>query len=104
MIAAAARDVRARIAAVFGIADVAEILLCPSGTDAMLTATVLLAAERPEISLTVILPNAAETGSGVPVAASGRCFSAADEQRPPLMGDDDRDSAPGSGRQFARRG
>ena len=52
----------------------AEAILCPSGTDALLTAARLLAAERPGTPMTAILPLASETGTGVPLAAAGRVF------------------------------
>nr|WP_294506782.1 hypothetical protein [uncultured Rhodopila sp.] len=52
----------------------ADAMLCPSGTDAVLTAAGLLAAERGGAPLTAILPSASETGTGVPLAASGRLF------------------------------
>ena len=58
----------------FGAASLADVILCPSGTDALLTAATLLAAERPGEMMTAILPNASETGTGVPLAAAGRWF------------------------------
>jgi hypothetical protein len=58
----------------FSVAGRAEIILCPSGTDAMLTAAMLLAGERPEQKITAILPCAAETGTGVPHAVACRRF------------------------------
>jgi hypothetical protein len=58
----------------FGAAGLADVILCPSGTDALLTATTLLAAERPGETMTAILPIASETGTGVPLAAAGRWF------------------------------
>jgi hypothetical protein len=57
-----------------GAEGLAEIILCPSGTDALLTAARLLAAERPGAAMTAILPSASETGTGVPLAAAGRAF------------------------------
>jgi len=58
----------------FGANGLADVILCPSGTDALLTAAAVLAAERPGEMMTAILPNASETGTGVPLAASGRRF------------------------------
>ena len=42
--------------------------------DALLAAALLVAAERPDIPLTAIIPAAAETGTGVPLAAACRQF------------------------------
>lgn len=58
----------------FSVSGRADIILCPSGTDAMLTAAMLLAAEQPDRSITAILPCAAETGTGVPHAVACRRF------------------------------
>jgi len=58
----------------FGAAGLADVILCPSGTDALLTAATILAAERPGEMMTAILSNASETGTGVPLAAAGRWF------------------------------
>jgi len=69
-----AQDIAARLLQYFGVADLAEAMLCPSGTDALLTTALLLQAERPGAAMTAILPNAAETGSGVPLAAACRSF------------------------------
>jgi hypothetical protein len=46
----------------------------------VLTAARLLAVERPGVPMTAILPCAAETGTGVPLAATGRAFDG------PLLG------------------
>ena len=54
------------------------MLLCPSGTDALLTATLLLARERPGRPMTAILPEAAESGAGVPLAVTCRRFDGPD--------------------------
>jgi hypothetical protein len=64
----------ARLLRYFGAGTLAQAILCPSGTDAMLTTTLLLAAERPDQAVTAILPSAVETGTGVPLAAVGRVF------------------------------
>jgi hypothetical protein len=58
----------------FHAEGLAEAILCPSGTDAVLTAAGLLAAEHGGAPMTAILPAASETGTGVPLAASGRVF------------------------------
>ncbi len=58
----------------FAVAGCAEAILCPSGTDALLTATLLIAAERPGQPMTVIIPSASETGTGVPLAATCSAF------------------------------
>jgi hypothetical protein len=58
----------------FQARGLAEAILCPSGTDALLTAASLLAAEQRGAPMTAILPSASETGTGVPLAASGRAF------------------------------
>ena len=67
-------DIVAGLLGYFGVADSAEAILCPSGTDALLTAATLLAAEQPCKPITAILPVASETGSGVPLAVAGRWF------------------------------
>ena len=59
---------KARLAKALGIEGLAEIVICPSGTDALAAVAALLAAERPGMQITMILPDAAETGSGVPAA------------------------------------
>ena len=58
----------------FGTVGFADVILCASGTDALLTAAAMLAAERPGEMMTAILPIASETGTGVPLAAAGRWF------------------------------
>ena len=58
----------------FGATGLADVILCPSGTDALLTAAAILAVERPGQTMTAILPIASETGTGVPLAAAGRWF------------------------------
>lgn len=60
----------------------AHLILCPSGTDAMLTAATLLAAERRDMPTTMVLPHASETGTGVPRALECRPFSANDSAQP----------------------
>jgi hypothetical protein len=70
--------IEADLLAHFAVAGLAEIILCPSGTDAMLTAARLLAAERPGQAITAILPCAAETGTGVPYAVACRRFDGPD--------------------------
>ncbi len=64
-----------RVAAAFGVADLAVAVLAASGTDATLRLLQLLAAERPGEPILSILAAADETGSGVPLAAAGRHFA-----------------------------
>ena len=52
----------------------AEAILRPSGTDALLTAAMLVAREWPRAAMTAILPQASETGTGVPRATTLRQF------------------------------
>lgn len=66
--------IEARLLRYFGIGALAQVFLCPSGTDALLTTAMLIAAERPDEAMTAILPSASETGTGVPMAAMGRVF------------------------------
>lgn len=66
--------IKLRLTEYFGTADLAEVILCPSGTDAMLTAAMLVAAEQPDEAITAILPSASETGTGVPMAVMCRLF------------------------------
>jgi hypothetical protein len=68
------RDIGTRLLACFQAGGLAEAILCPSGTDALLTATMLLHLERPGRPMTAILPQASETGTGVPRAATLRRF------------------------------
>ena len=68
------RQIETRLLACFGATGLAHAILCPSGTDALLTAALLLAGEQPGSAVTAILPQASETGSGVPLAASLRQF------------------------------
>lgn len=69
-----ARDMGTRLLACFHAGGLAEAILCPSGTDALQTATLLLHLEQPGRPMTAILPQASETGSGVPLAATLRRF------------------------------
>ena len=75
-------QIEARLLRYFAATSLARAWLCPSGTDALLTTTLLLAAERPNEALTVVLPAAAETGTGVPMAAIGRVFDGPDSGTP----------------------
>ena len=79
-------DLTARLLGYFGVADIAEATLCPSGTDALRIAATRLAAERPAEPITAILPIAAETGSGVPLAVAGREFDGVTASSPPPPG------------------
>jgi hypothetical protein len=67
-------DLRGRLLRHYGVEGLASAALCPSGTDAILLASLTLAAERPDAPHTMILPSATETGTGVPLAAGGRRF------------------------------
>ena len=58
----------------YGAAGLAQVILRPSGTDALLAAALFLAAERPGEPMTAIIPSASETGTGVPLAAACRRF------------------------------
>lgn len=65
-----------RILAHYQIADLAEAILVPSGTDATLLLMGMLAAETPGLPLISVLACPAETGSGVPAAANAQHFGA----------------------------
>jgi len=75
-------SIKARLLQYFGVAALAHVILCPSGTDAMLTTAMLLAAVRPGEAMTAILPSASETGTGVPMAARCRVFDGPGTGRP----------------------
>ena len=81
-LAALTDKIEARLLRYFGVAGLARAFLCQSGTDAMLTTTMLIAAERPGKTMTAILPAASETGTGVPMAAVGRLFDGPDSGTP----------------------
>jgi hypothetical protein len=66
--------IKARLLQYFRVGALARVILCPSGTDALLTAAMLIAAEQPGEAMTAILPSASETGTGVPMAAMCRVF------------------------------
>jgi hypothetical protein len=67
-------QIETRLISYFGIGGLARVILCSSGTDAMLTAAMLVAAERPNEAITSIFPCASETGTGVPMAVACRIF------------------------------
>jgi hypothetical protein len=75
-------QIEARLLRYFGASTLAQAFLCPSGTDALLTTAMLVAAERPGKAITAILPSASETGSGVPMAAIGHIFDGLDRGTP----------------------
>ena len=77
-LAALTSQIETRLLQYFGASGLAQAILCPSGTDALLTTAMLLAAERPDAPMTAILPAAVETGTGVPLAAEGRIFDGPD--------------------------
>ena len=81
-LAAYQRQAESAVAAYFGAAGLADVLLCPSGTDGMLLAARLLAADHPHQPITAILPCASETGTGVPRAASCQNFDGPGEATP----------------------
>lgn len=81
-LAALTNQIEARLLHYFGAGVLARAFLCPSGTDALLTTAMLLAAERPAKAMTAILPAASETGTGVPMAAMCRLFDGADSGMP----------------------
>lgn len=74
--AGAMEALRAELSALCGIDDLpgVSVLCAASGTDVHLVATQLLAAEG-LAPLTVLIAGAGESGSGVPLALSGRHFS-----------------------------
>lgn len=76
------RDIQHRLLRHFDAAGLALPILCPSGTDALLAASRLLAAEHPGGAITAILPAAAETGTGVRLAAACRLFDGPDAGTP----------------------
>ena len=75
-------QIKVRLLRYFGVGAIARVILCPSGTDALLTAAMLLAAERPDEAMTAILPTASETGTGVPLAVACRVFDGPDSGTP----------------------
>jgi hypothetical protein len=75
-------QIETRILRYFGVSTLAQAFLLPSGTDALLAAAMLFAAERPATAMTAILPAAAETGTGVPMAAACRLFDGAGSGTP----------------------
>ena len=75
-------QIKGRLLQYFGIDGSAEVVLCPSGTDALLTTAMLIGAERPREAMTAILPSAAETGTGVPLAAVCRVFDGPNSGKP----------------------
>ena len=60
----------------FGAAGLADVILCPSGTDALLTATTTQYSQGPSVAGTAIVPSTISavrrTGSGSPPAALNR--------------------------------
>ena len=75
-------QIETRLLRYFGVGALARAFLLPSGTDALLTAAMLFAAERPGRPITAILPEASETGTGVPMAAVCRLFGGAGNGTP----------------------
>jgi hypothetical protein len=85
-LAALTDQIKERLLQYFGAGALARVILCPSGTDAMLTTAMLMAAERPGEPLTAILPSASETGTGVPLAVVCRTFDGPDSGTPLIGG------------------
>jgi hypothetical protein len=85
-VAAYRDEIAADLLGYFGVAGIAEAILCASGTDAVLATARMVAAEQPGRAMTVILPAAAETGTGVPLAAAGRAFDGVDAAVAPSTG------------------
>jgi hypothetical protein len=81
-----AQRLGAEILAHFGVADLAEIVLAPSGTDATRLITDMIRAVEPNAPLTAILVGLSETGNAIPEAATGRNFTDAQPSHP-LGGD-----------------
>lgn len=79
------RDIEARLLSYFGAAGLAEVMLCASGTDALLATAMILSQEQPGRPMTAILPQASETGSGVPKAARLREFDGPQASNVPLV-------------------
>jgi len=67
-------DVEAGLLAYFGAEALAEVIVLPSGTDAVLLMASMLALESGDRPTTAILPSLAETGTGVPRAVTCRSF------------------------------
>lgn len=75
-------QIKSRLLHYFDVDGLARVILSPSGTDAMLTTAMLIAAERPGGAMTAILPSASETGTGVPMAAMCRVFDGPESGKP----------------------
>ncbi|TAL03768.1 MAG: hypothetical protein EPO08_03215, partial [Rhodospirillaceae bacterium] len=67
--------IRASLLGHYEVADRAEAVLAPSGTDATMLATALVSTKRPHAPTTVVVMELSETGAGVPQAAAGRHFA-----------------------------
>ncbi len=76
----------AQILTGLGLDGAPDVLLTASGTDAMQLVSVLLGHESGGRPTTAILPAAAETGSGVPLAAASRFFDVGPRQGAALVG------------------
>jgi hypothetical protein len=82
-----ARRIERYLLGYFAAEGLADAILCPSGTDAVLTAARLVAAAHGGRPMTAILPAAAETGTGVPLAAAGRAFDGPARGQPSAQAD-----------------
>lgn len=69
------RRIRSELLFLYGLDDAAEVILAPSGTDLHLFAGQLIAVGAPSRPLAII-PEEAETGSGVPAALAGGSLAA----------------------------
>jgi hypothetical protein len=75
-LAALTARIEGRLLRYFGASTLARAFLRPSGTDALLTTAMLVAAERPDEVMTAILPSASKTGTGYRRQSCGRFMSA----------------------------
>jgi len=78
-------DVEAGLLAYFGAEALAEVILLPSGTDAVLLIASMLVLESGDWPTTAILPSLAETGTGIPRAATCRTFDPRHLRDAPLV-------------------
>jgi hypothetical protein len=77
-LAALTEQVEFRLRRYFNVDASTRVILCQSGTDAMLKTAMMIAAAWPGEAITAILPSASETGTGVPMAAMCRVFDGAE--------------------------
>jgi hypothetical protein len=94
--AAAAEDVRARLAVLCGLGPAVDIVLAPSGTDLHRVAAALARTAGPG-GLVTVMPDPAESGRGVERAVRGLSYAT----RPPFAQVDQAAEAPTPGQLFA---